>query len=277
MPTVCVSLDRDDIRGRIDFACRLQALLDLALERPVPRCPTHDLGLTPTRAGNEMLWVCAEGDFRCEVGEYELSAFWPPVQADAWAAPLLGRRFRQYGVAGLSSFSVEDRGGQLVARVAVRPEADERAVRDAAAPLPVEISKVPGITTVREWRPATDRDPAHELLTLRGVSMALARVDGTLLRAAPGDDCDFLVGSARVRLGAAHLIGGHGRSLLQDSDGVPFAEEGDPVSCGGGYVPVGPVRGATPIFHAGQISVYRDEASAGRRRGARQASASTTL
>jgi hypothetical protein len=256
MPTGYVSLDRDDIRGRIDFACRLQALLDVALDQPVPRCPAHDLGLTPARVGNEMTWTCSEQDFRCGVGDYELSAFWPPAQADTWAAPMLSRRFQKYGVSGLSRFSVDDHDGQLLARVAVRPEADEQAVRDAAAPLRVEISHVPGISTVREWLPATDREPAHEILRLRGVATRAARLDGALHRASPEDDCDFVVGSTRVRLAAAHVIGELGSPLLQGSDGVAFADEGDQVSCGGGFAPRGPVQGGTPIFNAGQISVY---------------------
>jgi len=93
--------------------------------------------------------------------------------------------------------------------------------------------------------------------------MRLARLDGALCRAAPEDECDFLVGNTRVRLGPDHLIGEPGSPLLMDADGVAFANEGDQVSCGGGAVPHGPVRTDKPsIFHAGQISVYRDERAA---------------
>jgi hypothetical protein len=268
MPTERVTLDRDDVRGRIDFACRLQALLDVALDRPVPCCPTHGLGLVLAREGSEMTWTCREGDFRCAVGDYELSAFWPPTEADGWAAPLLAKRFEKFGVTGVSSFSVDGRDGHPVARVAVRPDADQQAVRDAAAPLPVELSHAPAITTVREWRPASDRQPAHEILTVRGVAMRLARLEGELRRAAPEDDCDFLVGSTRVRLAAAHLIGAPGSPLLQDSNGGPFADEGEWVSCAGGAALHGPVRGGTPIFSAGQISVFRGGAAAQRRAAA---------
>jgi hypothetical protein len=266
MPTGYVSLDRDDLGGRIDFVCRLQAFLDVALDQPVPRCPTHKRGLTPTRVGDEVVWCCPEGDFRCEVGEYELAAFWPPTQADAWAAPLLAKRFDRYGVTGLSSFSVEDRAGQLVARVRARPDADDDLVREAASPLEVEFTRATAISTAREWHPATDRERAHETLTLTGVAMRLARLDGVLRRAAPEDECDFLVGTARVRLGPGHLIGQPGTPLLMDADGVAFADEGDQVSCGGGAVPHGPVRADKPsIFHAGRISVCRDERATERR------------
>lgn len=262
MPPMCVSLDRNDITGRIDFVCRLQAHLDVVLGQPVPRCPAHNVGLTPTRVGNEMTWTCPEGDFRCEVGEYELTAFWPPTQGDQWAAPLLAKRFHRYGVVGLSRFRLDDHDGQLVARVAARPEADEEAVRTAASPLLVELSRVPAISTAREWHQATDREPLRETLTLTGVAIRAARLDGLLRRATPGDDCDFLVGNTRVRLAAAHVIGGPGSPLLQDSGGVPFADEGDGVSCGGGFAPSDPVRGGTRVFNAGQISVYRDAARA---------------
>ncbi len=260
MPTGFVRLDRDDVRGRIDFVCRLQAFLDVAFDQPVPACPTHNLGLAPTRAGDDVIWSCPKGDLRCEVGAYELAAFWPPTRADSWAAPLLAKRFRQSGVSGLSGFSVDDRDGQLVARIEVRPDADDDAVRSAASPLLVEFTRVPAISTVRKWCPPTEREPAHETLTLTGVAMRLARLDGTLRRAAPEDDCDFLVGDTRVRLAAAHVIGEPGRPVLMDEDWVRFADQGDQVSCGGGGGPAGPVRTDRPsVFHAGQISVYRDE------------------
>jgi hypothetical protein len=260
MPTGYVSLDRDDIGGRIDFACRLQAFLDVALDQPVPRCPTHNRALTPTRAGDEVVWCCPEGDFGCEVGEYELAAFWPPTQADTWAAPLLAKRFDRYGVTGLSSFWVEDRDGQLVARITARPDADDDLVREAASPLEVEFTRAPAIGTAREWHPGTDREPAHETLTVTHVAMRLARLDGVLRRAAPEDECNFLVGTTRVRLGPDHLIGEPGSPLLMDADGVAFADEGDQVRCGGGGVPHGPIRTDSPwIFHASQISVYRHD------------------
>jgi hypothetical protein len=263
MPTGYVSLDRDDIGGRIEFACRLQAFLDVALERPVPRCPAHNVGLTPNRAGDDVVWCCPEGDFRCEVGEYELAAFWPPTQAGTWAAPLLAKRFDGYGVTGLSGFWVDDRDGRLVARVTARPDADDELVRAAASPLEVEFTRAPAISTAREWHPASGREPAHETLTLNGVMMRLARLDGVLRRAAPEDECDFLVGTTWVRLGPDHLIGEPGSSLLMDVDGVAFAYEGDQVRCGGGYLPPGPVRTGRPsIFHAGRISVYRDDRAA---------------
>lgn len=263
MPTGYVRLDRDDIRGRIDFACRLQAFLDVALDQPVPRCPIHNVGLTPTRSRDEVVWCCPEGDFRCEVGEYELAAFWPPTQADTRAAPMLAKRFDRYGVTGLSSFWVEDRDGRLVAQVTVRPDADDGLVREAALPLEVEFTRAPAIGTAREWHPATDREPAHETLTLTGVAMRAARLDGVLRRAAPEDECDVLVGTTRVRLGPDHLIGEPGTSLLMDADGLTFAHEGDQVSCGGGGVPHGPVRtDRPPLFHAGRISVYRHEQDA---------------
>jgi hypothetical protein len=263
MPTGHVTLDRDDVRGRIDFACRLQAFLDVALDRPVPCCPTHNLGLTPTRAGDKVVWSCPEDDFRCEVGEYELAAFWPPTRADTWAAPLLAKRFHRYGVTGLSGFSVEDRDGRPVARVRARPEADDHLVRAAASPLEVEFIRAPAIGTARRWQPSTDREPAHETLALTGVAMRLARLDGVLRRAGAEHGCDFLVGNTLVRLGPDHLIGPPGSPLLMDADSVAFADEGDHVSCGGGYESPGPIRkDEPPTFHASQISVYRDEPAA---------------
>jgi hypothetical protein len=179
---------------------------------------------------------------------------------------MLAKRFARYGVTGLSRFSVEERNGQLVAQVTVRRDANDDLVRAAASPLEVELTRAPiSTSTVRQWHPATAREPAHETLTLTGVAMLLARLDGVLRRAAPEDKCDFLVGTTRVQLGPDHLIGQPGSPLLMDAEGVAFADEGDQVSCGGGRVPRGPVRTDEPsIFHAGQISVYRHEQTAHR-------------
>jgi hypothetical protein len=256
MPAGHVRLDRDDIGARIDFASRLQALLDVVLERPAPWCPAHRVGLTPTRVGDDMIWSCHEGDFQCELGQYELAAFWPPTENDRWAAPLLSRRFAQCGVRGLARFSVQDDGGRLIANVAVRPETDEQAVRDAAAPLPVDITHVPAISTVREWRPATEREPTHEVLTVKGVMHRLALLQGSLRRARPEDDCDFLIGDTHVRLIPDHQIGPPNGPVVLDGNGIPFGYEGDEVKCGGGFGPPEPVRGGTPVFNAGVLAIF---------------------
>ncbi len=87
--------------------------------------------------------------------------------------------------------------------------------------------------------------------------MRLALLKGTLRRADPGDDCDFVVGDTRVRLAAEHLIGEPGSPLVMDKHGAPFADEGDAVGCTGGFSPPGAVRESDPVFHAGAMQNYR--------------------
>ncbi len=255
-----IRLDRADVGARVDFVSRLQAFLDIELERPVPFCPHHQIGLSAVRAGDHVIWSCPDGDFKCDVGEYELAAFWPPIQHDHRAAPLLFKRFDRDGVKGIARLSVDDRHGRLVARVSLRPDADEDAVREAAAPLLVEVEHVPAVSTVREWRPATDREPAHEVLTVKGAMHRLALLQGSLQRARHEDDCDFLVGGTRVRLIPEHQIGAPDGPVVLDHNGVPFAYEGDHVKCGGGGSPRGPVRGGRPVFNASELAVFNHRA-----------------
>jgi hypothetical protein len=89
--------------------------------------------------------------------------------------------------------------------------------------------------------------------------MLLAALRGRLRRADARDDCDFLVGDAPVRVLPEHHVGSPGRAVVLDVCGDPFAEEGDPVCCVGGFAPTGPVRGGTPVFHAGELRVYESD------------------
>jgi hypothetical protein len=256
-PTTHVALRRDDVRERIDFAARVQALLDAELERPVPPCPNHQIGLVPVGAGDVVEWCCPEGDFRSRVGDYR-EALWPPAPDDdsMSAAPMLAERFRRRGVTGVGRLSVELRDGRLLASVQLRPEGDETAVRSAAAPVPVQVEWVEGVRTVRVERPATETEPAHRALTRAGAPLLLAALRGRLHRAGTPDNCDFLVGGAHVRLLPDHRIGPPGGPLVLDASGVPFAEEGDAVCCVGGSARPGPVRGERRVFNAGELRVY---------------------
>ena len=256
-PTTHVALRRDDVRERIDFAARVQALLAVAFERPVPPCPNHRTGLALVRAGDGVEWCCPQGDFRSRVGDCR-EALWPPApdEDSMNAAPRLAERFRRRGVTGVYRFSVERRDGRLLARVQLRAEGDERAVRTAAAPVSVEVERVEGVRTVRVERPATTTTPAHRALTRAGVSLRLASLRGRLHRAGTPDDCDFLVGDGPVRLLPNHRIGPPGGPLVLDASGVPFAEEGDAVCCVGGFAPTGPVRGERRVFNAGELRVH---------------------
>jgi hypothetical protein len=257
--TARIRLRRDDVGERISFAARLQAFLDVELDRPVPPCPNHGVGLIPSRAGDVVEWRCPEGDFQARVGDY-LDALWPPRpdEEPGKIAPMLAARFRRRGVSGIRRFGVESRSDCWVATLRLGPDGDEVAVRDAAAPLVVEVEAEGSVAvrSVRLQRSATETEPAHRALTLRGGAMRLAALGGQLRRARAGETSDFLVGETQVRLGPAHQVGPLGGPVVLDVSGHSFAEEGDAVCCVGGYLPTGPVRGQTPVFHAGELRVY---------------------
>ncbi len=168
---------------------------------------------------------------------------------------MLAARFRRRGVSGISRFGVERRSDCWVATLRLGPDGDDVAVRDAAAPLVVEVEaeRAEAVRTVRLQRAATDTEPAHRALALRGVAITLAALRGPLRRAKARESCDFLVGETQVRLGPEHRIGPPGRPVVLDAAGHPFAEEGDTGCCVGGFLPTGPVRGETPVFHAGEL------------------------
>ena len=254
-----IRLYRDTVGDRISFAARLQAFLDVELDRPVPPCPNHRMALIPSRAGEAVKWRCPEGDFEAPVGEY-LHALWPPgpEEESKAVAPMLAARFHRQGVSGIRQFGVERHRDRWVTRLRLGPEGDEAAVRDAAAPIEVEIEAAPAqaIHTARVQRAATATEPAHRALTLRGVAMTLAALRGHLHRATAGEDCDVLVDETHVRIGPEHRIGPPGGPLVLDAAGHPFAQEGDSVCCVGGFLPTGPVQGETPVFHAGELRVY---------------------
>lgn len=259
--TAWIVLDRDDVLGRISFAERLQAFLDVELDRPVPPCPVHRVGLTPIRVADAVAWRCPEGDFRCSIGDYQ-EALWPPAPEEDpdLLAPMLARRLSRRGVAGIASFGVERRDGRCVAEMEVGPQADEGAIRKAADPVSVEFERVEDVRTVRVSRPATDREPAHRALSLAGAGILLAALHGTLRRAGPGDPWDFFVDGVPVRLTPEHQLGPPGGPVLLDASGDPFAEEGDSVCCVGGFGKTGPVPGQTRVFHAGELRVYEQAA-----------------
>ena len=257
--TAHIRLCRDDVGQRISFVARLQAFLSVELDRPVPPCPNHGVGLIPSRAGDVVEWRCPEGDFQARVGDY-LHELWPPQPDEdpGKIAPMLAARFRRREVSGIHRFGVESRGDCWVATLRLGPDGDEVAVRDAAAPLvvEVEVERADAVRTVRLQRAATETEPAHRALTLQGVAMTLAALRGQLHRAKTDESCDFRVDKTQVRLGPEHRIGPSSGPLVLDASGHPIAEEGDTVCCVGGFLPPGPVRGETPIFYAGELRVY---------------------
>jgi len=255
--TARIALRRDDVGERISFADRLRVFLDIELDRSVPPCPNHLIGLLPVRVDDAVEWRCREGDFRCRVGDYQ-EALWPPgpEEEPGNVAPMLAAHFHRRNVRGIHSFGVELRDGRWVATVKLRPDGDEAIVREAAAPVVVEARRVEAVRTVRLERPASEMEPAHRSLSLVGVPLRLAALQGRLRRAGADGHCDVLVDDASVRLLPEHRIGPPGGPLVLDASGDPFAEEGDRVCCVGGFGKTGPVRGETPIFNAGELRVY---------------------
>lgn len=261
-PTMSLDLADDGPRERRAFAAELQAVLNPLLGVDVPPCPTHRGALEVVETSGSVSWRCKEGDFSCAVGDYR-EALWPPGPDEPAEnlAPLLGHHLGRRGVMrGIASWSVRRHDGTLVADIALRPDADETAIKKAADPVQLNVSRVGSVTTARFEEPASEREPARRVLTVQGAAMHLALLRGTLRRPFPEENCDVVVEShasrIRVRLVPDHRLGGPGEALVYDHLDVAFADVGDEVGCVGGYGPASHVEGDAGIFAAGRLSVY---------------------
>ena len=261
-PTMSHHLADDGPRERRAFATELQSVLNPLLGVDVPPCPTHEGALEAVEMSGSVSWRCKEGDFSCAVGGYR-EALWPPGPDEPAAnlAPLLGHHLSRRGVMhGIASWSVRRQDGTLVADISLRPGADEAAIRKAADPVQLNVSRVGAVTTTRFEEPATEREPAKRVLAVRGAAMHLALLRGTLRRSLPEENCDIVVEShasrIRVRLVPDHRLGGPGEALVYDHLGDAFADVGDHVACVGGYGPSSHVEGDAGVFAASRLSVY---------------------
>ncbi len=165
---------------------------------------------------------------------------------------------------GIVQWSVERRSDALVGGMALRPSADEAAIRPAPAPAVLHVTQIDPISTVREDEPASDDQPPRRTLRLGGemAAMRLAHLQG-ILRRPDADDCDFVVEAGRrrvsVRLQPEHRAGGPGEPVVLDHTGAPFADDGDEVACVGGFGPGSRVEGESGVFSAGKLTVYEQE------------------
>jgi hypothetical protein len=238
------------------FAGELQAVLVPVLDAAVPPCPVHGRGLVAGRTGAGAGWSCPEGDFGCPAGGYR-EALWPPGphEQPGEVAKWLVERLVRRGVQHVGEVGAQFRDGSWVATMGLRPAADEAAVRAAAAPVPVEITRMEPVRTVRH------REPGYRALSVRGEPMHLAALAGTLRRPRAGDDCDFLIEhtpghAVRVRLIPVHRPGPAGGPVLLDASGEPFAADGDRVEVIGGYFRNSPVDSEPEVFHASELRVF---------------------
>jgi len=225
--------------SRLAVAQQVQRHVDAGWAVALPPCPDHGSGLVLGRADDELRWRCPHGDADCAVGDYQ-ELLWPP-RSEYHAGSLLGERWRRRGVRGVARWSVQNG----VVQVTLHEGADEDAVRDAAAPLAVELEWIPPVG----WARRQEND--GETLAITNAMMWLARLDGPLRRSSSDE---LQVGGTPVRLSFEHHVGAPGEPLILDGDGVPFANEGDRVICAGGFAPSGPVSGDQQVFQVDQMT-----------------------
>jgi hypothetical protein len=124
-------------------AAAAQAHLERALSQPVPMCSLHGHALDARAQGTALEWVCPDGEWRCELGDYE-ERTWPQLDGPS-LAPILSRRLGRRGIGSITIIAVRQTDHRLTAHFGmsqVTPELVEK-LRDAAAPLPIEVHHEP--------------------------------------------------------------------------------------------------------------------------------------
>jgi len=286
-PTYSVVLsesDDDTVSAVVAFAVQVQEVLtDVFGERravsregepppdagSVPACPLHDHALVAARGDEGPSWACPESDWSRPFGDYE-DSFWP-FGPDARSEDVNSGIFRHLQAAGVSwsggsNLKKEDGDWVLCVRLRMRDDspAAVRQLRDAMAGavalVRVEVESVTALRTVRyrkEPENGPPYKPGREGLRTTGASR-LALLQGVLRRPVAEETCDVVVESSpgrrtRVRLGFDHETTDSGSPFLLDHSSSPFADEGDEVALGGGYLPSGHIPGGAPVFFAGSI------------------------
>lgn len=122
-------------------AAAAQAHLEHALNEPVPICSVHGHALDARTQGAGHEWVCPDGEWRCELGDYE-ERTWPQLDGPS-LAPILSRRLARRGIGSIATIAVRQTDHRLTANFGVSqvsPELVEK-LRDAAAPLPIDVHR----------------------------------------------------------------------------------------------------------------------------------------
>jgi hypothetical protein len=132
-----VPLDFDSLET---FMAAAQAHLSEVYGRPVPPCPLHGHALAGRLRDGAPAWVCPEGEWSCQVGDYE-DRTWPPDVRAGDLAAVFCRRLGRRGIKGWHTLQFTGRDGRWIAEVEIWPpdSALVDALARAAAPLPVAV------------------------------------------------------------------------------------------------------------------------------------------
>jgi hypothetical protein len=145
------------------FIAEAQTHLERVFGRPLPGCLAHEHALCGVVEGGQVWWVCPDGGWRCQLGDYD-DLNWPPApdQRPGDVVAALVNRFARRGIAGWQSASPSRETAPWAVRISVWPM-DETVIeqmRRAADPIALNLEPGSPPPTREDVQRGIDR--AHE-------------------------------------------------------------------------------------------------------------------
>jgi hypothetical protein len=152
------------------FIAEAQTHLERVFGRPLPGCLAHEHALCGVMERGQVWWVCPDGGWRCQLGDYD-DLNWPPAPderpGDVVAA--LVNRFARRGIAGWQSVSPSRETAPWAVRISVWPMDGSviEQMRRAADPIVLDVERGSPPPTREDDHPTREDvqrgiDRAHE-------------------------------------------------------------------------------------------------------------------
>lgn len=145
------------------FVAEAQAHLEQEFGRPLPRCLVHGHALHGAVENGQLWWVCPDGEWRCQLGDYD-DLNWPPAMAErpGTVAQALVKRFARRGIEGWQKAGAATQTGPWTVRVSVWPMDQSVIEQMRRAADPVVLNVEGGSAPPTRQDAQRDIDRAHE-------------------------------------------------------------------------------------------------------------------
>jgi hypothetical protein len=126
------------------FIAEAQTHLEQVFGQPLPGCLAHEHALRGVVEGGQVWWVCPDGGWRCQLGDYD-DLNWPPTpdERPGDVVKALVKRFARRDIAGWQSASPSREMAPWAVRISVWPmdESVIEQMRCAADPIVLDVER----------------------------------------------------------------------------------------------------------------------------------------